>query len=254
VSPPTFRANGLTLHYEAWGTGRPVVLLHGFTSSGASWERHGWADLLAGAGLRPIAPDARSHGRSDPVFDPAACTTEVLAADVVALLDELDIAQASLFGFSMGGGVALRVAMDQPRRVTRLAIAGVGDAAINDLHDPAEIAEIATVFAADPSDVPAGTPAARIRRNAQLAGNDLRALLPFLRQDGWPGGLRGLSPVRAPTLVTIAEGDEYMADADALLAWLSPGKVIRLRGKSHYEVLQDEAVRREVAAFLAAGP
>jgi hypothetical protein len=54
--------------------------------------------------------------------------------------------------------------------------------------------------------------------------------------------------------VTVAEGDEYMADADALLAWLAPGKVVRLPGKSHYEVLQDEAVRREVAAFLAAGP
>src|SRR5919201_5079020 len=146
---PAFRVNGLTLHYDVRGRGHPVVLLHGFTSRGSSWERHGWVDLLVQAGLRPIAPDARSHGRSDRVFDPAACTTEVLAADVVALLDELEIPRAAVVGFSMGGGVALRLAMDWPARVTRLAVAGVGDHAINDLHDPAEIDELAKAFAAE---------------------------------------------------------------------------------------------------------
>lgn len=229
-----------------------MVLLHGFTSTGSTWERHGWVDLLVDAGLRVIAPDIRGHGRSDRVFDSASCTTEVLAADVVALLDELEIEQASLFGFSMGGGIALQVAMDSPARVTRLAVAGVGDAAIDDLHDPAQIAKLADVFAADPGDVSVGTNAARIRQNAELAGNDPRALLPFLEQGGWPGGLRELAPVRVPTLVVAAEGDEYMAEANALLAWLAPTKVVRLPGKGHYEVLQDATVKREVTAFLAA--
>jgi pimeloyl-ACP methyl ester carboxylesterase len=248
---PTFRADGLTLHYDARGSGHPVVLLHGFTSRASSWERHGWVDLLVSAGLRAIVPDARSHGRSDRVFDPAACTTEVLASDVVALLDELEIPHASLFGFSMGGGTALRVAMDWPARVTRLAVAGVGDPAINDLHEPAAIAELAEVFAADSADVVAGTSPVRIRRNAELAGNDVRALRPFLQQGGWPGGLRDLSPVYAPTLVVLAGGDEYMADANALVARLAPTKVVRLPGEGHYEVLQNEAVKREVVAFLA---
>ena len=250
---PGFVVNGLTLHYEARGSGHPVLLLHGFTSRASTLERHGWVDLLVDAGLRPIAPDARSHGGSDRVFDPAACTTRVLAGDVVALLDHLEIPQASLFGFSMGGGVALRVAMDWPARVTRLAVGGIGDAAINDRHDPSAIAELAEVFA-DSADLPADTSAARIRRNAELAGNDLRALLPFLQQGGWPGGLRELSPVHAPALVIVAGGDEYMSDADALLAWLTPTKVVRLANKGHYEVLGDETVKREVAAFLAGEP
>ena len=246
----TFDVNGLTLHYTARGSGQPVVLLHGFTSRGSTWERHGWVDLLVDAGLCAIAPDARSHGRSDRVSDPGACTTEALAADVVALLDHLEIPQASLFGFSMGGGIALQVAMGWPSRVTRVAVAGVGDAAINELHDAAAIAELATVFAADIADLPAGTSAVRMRRNAELAGNDPRALLPFLQQGGWPGGLRELSLVHAPTLVTLADGDEYMAEADELLARLAPTKVVRLSGGGHYEVLQDESVKREVAAFL----
>jgi pimeloyl-ACP methyl ester carboxylesterase len=247
---PTFRVDGLTLHYDLRGRGHPVVLLHGFTSRGSTWERHGWLDLLGEAGLRPIAPDARSHGRSDRVLDAASCSTKVLAADVAALLDKLEIPQASLVGFSMGGGTALQLAMDRPERVTRIAVAGVGDAAINELHDPAEIAELATVFAADPADVPAGTSAARIRQNAELAGNDPRALLPFLEQGGWPGGLRELSPVEAPTLVTVSDDDEYMPGARALLEWLAPTTVVRLRGKSHYELLPDETVKRQVVEFL----
>ena len=232
---------------------RPVVLLHGFTSRGSSWERHGWVDLLTDAGLRVITPDLRGHGSSEPVLGPADCSTEALAADVVALLDELEIAQASLFGFSMGGGVALQVAIDRPERVARLAIAGVGDAAINELHDPADIAELAEAFAADPANVPAGTSAARIRRNAELAGNDPRALLPFLEQGGWPGGLSRVEPVQVPTLVVVAEADEHMAAADALLDRLAPAEVVRLPGKGHYEVLEDATAKREVAGFLAGG-
>ena len=248
---PSFRVNGLTLHYDVRGRGHPVVLLHGFTSRGSTWERHGWLDLLVDAGLRPIAPDARSHGRSDRVRDAAGCNTKVLAADVAALLDELEIPQASLVGFSMGGGIALQFALDRPERVARIAVAGIGDAAINDLHDASDIAELATVFAADPADAPAGTSAARIRKNAELAGNDPRALVPFLEQGGWPGGLRELSPVAAPTLVAVADDDEYMPGARALLERLAPTKVVRLRGKSHYELLLDETVKREVVAFLS---
>lgn len=244
---PRFRVNGLTLHYEVRRAGHPVVLLHGFTSSGDSWERHGWSDLLAGAGLRPIALDARSHGQSDRVVEAAACATEILAADVVALLDELAIARASLFGFSMGGGIALQVAMRWPERVSRVAVAGVGDAAIDELHDPAEIAELASAFGGGP----AGTNAMRLQRNAELAGNDPNALLPYLLQAGWPGGLRKLAPVEAPTLVVLADGDEYMADAGELVARLAPTEVVRIHGKSHYEVLRDERAKHEVVTFLS---
>jgi hypothetical protein len=133
--------------------------------------------------------------------------------------------------------------------VTRLAVAGVGDAAINDLHDPADMVDLASAFAA--ADAPEGTTAGRIRRNAELAGNDPRALLPFLQQGGWPGGLSEVRPVQAPTLVVLAERDEHMARADVLLDRLGPTKVLRVPGRGHDDVLQDETVQREVATFLA---
>lgn len=246
---PTFTKNGVRLVYETRGTGDPVVLLHGFTSLGVSWERHGWVQALVCEGFRAVWLDARSHGSSDPVFDPAICTTDVLAADVIELLDLLGVDSASLVGFSMGAGVAIRVALDAPERVRRLVVAGAGDAAINDLHDPEEVREIENAFSgkAEPAE---GSAAARIQRSAELAGNDRRSLLPFLQQGGWPGGLIHVSPLTIPALVIVAENDEYMPRSDSLLAALAPTEVMRLPARGHHEVMQDESVKREVVRFL----
>lgn len=246
---PTFSREGVRLRYETRGTGDPAVLLHGFTSLGSSWERNGLVRMLVDHGFRAISLDARSHGSSDPVFDPAMCTTDVLAADVLELLDQFGIDSASLVGFSMGGGTALRVALDAPERVTRLAVGGVGDSAINALHDPGEIRELADAFSGQ-ADPPAGSNAARLRRNAELADNDCGALLPFLQQGGWPGGLTDVSPLKVPALVIVAEADEYMPESEALLAALAPTQVMHLREHGHHGVMQVDAVKQEIVRFL----
>jgi pimeloyl-ACP methyl ester carboxylesterase len=199
-------------------------------------------------GFCAVSLDARSHGSSDPVFEPSMCTTDMLAADVIALLDQLGIHSASVVGFSMGGGVGIRVALDAPERVARLVVMGVGDAAINALHDPEEIRELVHAFSG-PVDPPGASSAARIRRNAELAGNDCRALLPFLRQGGWPGGLADISSLKVPALVIVAEADEYMPGAEALLASLRPTQVTRFPG-GHHDVTQDDSVKRDVVRFL----
>ena len=83
---PRYAADGCELNYETYGSGPPVVLLHGFTSLGSSWVRRGWIDALAG--FRAVTLDLPGHGESDPVED---TSTPRLASLVVALLDELDL-------------------------------------------------------------------------------------------------------------------------------------------------------------------
>jgi pimeloyl-ACP methyl ester carboxylesterase len=242
--------DGLTLHYESRGAGQPVVLLHGFTSSAASWERLSWIDLLARSSCEAVALDFRSHGRSDRVYESSACTTSRLASDVLALLDHLELERASLFGFSMGGGVAVRLALDQPGRVAKLVLGGMGDSALNELHDPREIGELVSAFSSPTESTSAN--AARIRRNAEAAGNDLRALLPFLRQGGWPGGLAHVTPLDVPSLLVIAEADEYMGPTGALVDRLAPTRTLVVEGRGHHDVLADETVKSAVVAFLEA--
>jgi pimeloyl-ACP methyl ester carboxylesterase/GNAT superfamily N-acetyltransferase len=251
VSLPTFRSDRVKLHYEDLGEGEPVLLLHGFTSSFAgTWQRTGWVDPLTSSGRRVNGLDFPSHGDSDPVYDPRRCKPTRLSADVVALLDRLRLDRADLVGFSMGAGIALRVAMTHPSRVARLVLGGIGDAALNGLHDPQQVARVAAAFVLEPGAEVDDPVAARIRRNAELAGGNLRVLLPFLQGDGWPGGLDELRPVDAPILLFVAEAEQYMAKTHEIRRWLGHAEVLRLEG-DHHTVLRDDGLKHRVLAFLA---
>lgn len=107
------------LHYEALGAGRPIVLIHGFTNYGLAWAPQ--LPALVHTGYRVILPDLHGHGASQPAT--ALCTVADLAADLAALLDHLGAGPAVLCGLSLGGMVALQMAVDEPGRVAGLIVA-----------------------------------------------------------------------------------------------------------------------------------
>ncbi|MEA3190308.1 MAG: hypothetical protein QOD77_890 [Thermoplasmata archaeon] len=96
------------LHCETMGPdkGRPVVLLHGFPFDGRMWKAT--VPVLASAGYRVVVPDLRGHGRS-PVAAPASM--EAMARDVAQLLEDKGLRRCIVVGFSMGGYVALQLAL-----------------------------------------------------------------------------------------------------------------------------------------------
>jgi non-heme chloroperoxidase len=97
-------ASDIEIYYEDRGTGRPVVLVHGWPLSGASWERQS-AALLA-AGYRVITYDRRGFGRSSAPSE--GYNYDTLARDTATLVDTLDLHEFALVGFSMGGGEVAR--------------------------------------------------------------------------------------------------------------------------------------------------
>jgi non-heme chloroperoxidase len=92
------------LYYYDWGTGVPVVLIHGWPLTSASWESQ--ARVLADAGYRVIAYDRRGFGRSD--WAGTGYDYDTLASDLNDLMEALDLRDATLVGFSMGGGEVAR--------------------------------------------------------------------------------------------------------------------------------------------------
>ncbi|TXR52930.1 alpha/beta fold hydrolase [Quadrisphaera setariae] len=92
------------LYYEDHGTGAPVVLIHGWPLSGRSWEAQ--VPALVEAGHRVITYDRRGFGDSSQPWD--GYDYDTFAADLDALLTHLDVAGATLVGFSMGGGEVVR--------------------------------------------------------------------------------------------------------------------------------------------------
>ena len=102
---PEITANDVSLHYtDSGGDGRPVVLIHGWPLSGASWSEQ--VPALTDAGYRVITYDRRGFGDSEK--PEGGYDYDTLTADLAGLLDGLDLTDASLVGFSMGGGEVAR--------------------------------------------------------------------------------------------------------------------------------------------------
>ncbi len=98
-------SNGLSLHFEdSAGDGRPVVLIHGWPLSGASWSAQ--VPALTEAGHRVVTYDRRGFGESDK--PETGYDYDAFAADLAGLLDGLDLRDVTLVGFSMGGGEIAR--------------------------------------------------------------------------------------------------------------------------------------------------
>ena len=107
------------LFYQDWGTGSPVVLIHGWPLNSDMWEHQ--ASFLVDNGYRVIAPDRRGFGRSEQPFRGYDYNT--LSDDIAALINELDLRHAALVGFSMGGGEVVRyLSRHGSARVARAAL------------------------------------------------------------------------------------------------------------------------------------
>ena len=219
-----------------------VVLLHGFAGT-----RHGW-DLVAGRlrpeRYRPLALDLRGHGDARDVrpIDFAACT-----ADVAAAAPERFV----LCGYSLGGRVALHVALAHPERISRLVLvastAGIEDPDLRAARRQADeelaadvehatIAEFAERWTGQP--LFAGTPpeAARFWR-ADLERNDPGALAAVLRGIG-AGAMAPLwgrlGELRMPATIVAGERDERYTDLGRrLAAGLSGARLVIVPGAGH---------------------
>ena len=111
----------IEIHYEDHGSGRPIVLIHGYPLNGNSWERQE-RELLAN-GYRAISYDRRGFGRSSQPT--VGYDYDTFAADLNALLEHLDLSDVALVGFSMGTGEVTRyLGTYGSKRVRRPALLG----------------------------------------------------------------------------------------------------------------------------------
>jgi 2-succinyl-6-hydroxy-2,4-cyclohexadiene-1-carboxylate synthase len=219
-----------------------VVLLHGFAGTGRAWDPV--VARLDPERYTALAPDLRGHGaaRDARPVSFAACAADVLAAAP----DRFD-----LCGYSMGGRIALHVALTAPERIERLLLvattAGIEDAgaraarraddeALAAFAETAGIERFADRWAAQP--LFAGTPpdAARIWRE-DLLRNDPRALAAALRGVG-SGAMaplwERLSELTMPTTVLAGERDaKFVALGERLAAALPRGELVVVAGAGH---------------------
>ncbi|MBC7870974.1 MAG: 2-succinyl-6-hydroxy-2,4-cyclohexadiene-1-carboxylate synthase [Chitinophagaceae bacterium] len=113
------RNSELNYHAKTSGEGEPLVLLHGFSGSGADWAAH--LPALT-PHFRVVTVDLPGHGKTDSPTDPAHYTIENMAQDLISLLESLDLGQVHLLGYSMGGRLALYLAIHYPTAIKSLIL------------------------------------------------------------------------------------------------------------------------------------
>lgn len=116
---PRVKIDGAHINVKTAGAGPPLVLLHGFTGSTASWASH--VDEFARR-FFTVSVDLLGHGLSDSPDDPARYGIAHCVEDVLGVMDGLGIRRAGVLGYSMGGRIALALAIAAPERVAVLIV------------------------------------------------------------------------------------------------------------------------------------
>ncbi len=230
--------NGLEMYYEVYGEGRPLVVLHG-----AYMTVESMGPIVAGLAetRRVIAVEQQGHGRTADVDRPI--TYEGMADDMAALLRHLGIDEADVFGFSMGGGVALQLAIRHPGLVRRLVVASASytsDGMQPELH------------AMVPSITPelfAGSPIEAAYLEVAPNPEDFPTLVEKLKRlDMTPfdWGAENLRGIEAPTMIVVGDADvirlEHAVEMFRLLgggamgdlAGLPRSQLVVLPGTTHF--------------------
>jgi pimeloyl-ACP methyl ester carboxylesterase len=235
--------NGIKVWYATFGRGEPVVLLHGGLANANYWghqvralQRH----------YQVIVMDSRGHGRSSRNQEPYGY--DLMASDVVALLDHLKIRKAAIVGWSDGAIIGLDIAMKHPERVSRLFAFAANS-------DPSGVADIAS------SDV----------FNAYIAraGEEYKRLSPtpteyksfvaeitkmWESQPKWTAS--DLAAIKVPTWIVDGDHDEAIKrDNTEFMAANIPGAGLSIQPEvSHFSFLQDpEQFSDDLLHFLGRG-
>lgn len=191
--------NGLQMYYEVHGAGQPLVVLHGaFMTIGALGPL---VPALA-EGRQVIAVEFQGHGHTADIDRPLRY--ELLADDAAALLRHLGIAAADVFGYSLGGGAALQLALRHPSLVRKLVLASASYSS-EGLY-PEVVATIATIT----PELFAGTPWLEAYRRIAPdpdAFPTLVAKMKALEAEAFAWPAERIRAITAPALVVVGDAD-----------------------------------------------
>jgi pimeloyl-ACP methyl ester carboxylesterase len=257
--------NGINLYYETHGSGRPLILLHGGLGSGEMFE--------------PVLPqltdhhqvvtvDLQGHGRTADIDRPLDAV--LMAGDIAALIDHLELDGPDMVGYSLGGGVAFHTAAKYPAKVRRLVMVSANirpDAIYPEMRaQQGQVTAAAVDFMKD-------TPMYQLYQRVAPRPQDFPRLLDKIGQAmskdfDYTEEVRGL---QVPTLVVAADADmappSHYVEVFNLLdgglrdgGWMGEGRpkgghaLAILPGLTHYNIFSSPLLASATLAFLDAQP
>lgn len=277
---PDITANGVRFTVRELGNGNPLILLHGFTGSSQSW----WPVLDRFAdGHRLIAIDLIGHGQSEAPPNPERYEFERALADLAEIAGQLEAVPATWLGYSMGGRLALGVALRYPALVSRLIVEsaspGIDDATERAARRQADAALASRIdregieaFVEAWEALPLWSSQHNVAHSALLRQREIRlanrplGLANSLRgmgQGSQPSLWNGLARLEAPTLLIAGELDNKFAGIASRMAARLPnttlaivpgaGHAVHLERPDDYVATVDTFLSRNSFQAMTAG-
>lgn len=245
---PSFRKDDVEIAYLDEGEGEPIVLIHGFASTKeVNWLLTSWVTTLTKVGRRAIALDNRGHGASTKLYDPAAYHSAIMAEDVRALLDHLEIERADLMGYSMGSRIAAFLSVEHPARVRSAILGGLGIRLVEGVGLPESIAEaLEAPTVADVKDPTRRT----FRVFAEQTRSDLRALAACIRGSRQTLSRAEVASIMAPVLVAVGTKDKVAGDAHELAVLIPRARALDIPDRDHMLAVGDKVFKAAAIDFL----
>ncbi|HEY4199942.1 MAG TPA: alpha/beta hydrolase [Devosiaceae bacterium] len=246
---PTFLSDGITIAYEIHGEGRPILLIHGFGSSGQiNWVATGWVETLNQAGYQAITIDNRGHGLSEKLYEADAYYPELMAADAARLLDRLGIARLPVIGYSMGARITAFLALQAPERVEVAVFGGMGMNLINGLDDSRAIIDALNADKLADVTHPTGR---QFRIFADHSKADKAALAACMVSSRKPMPIEDVRRIAVPALVAVGEADDMAGAPEKLAALMPDAEAYIIPKRNHMLATGDARFKEATLAFLA---
>lgn len=253
--------NGLKMYYEIHGSGEPLILMHGGVGSTGMFNE---IMPTLSSGRQVIAMDLQAHGRTADIDRPLSY--EAMGDDIAAFMKTLNIQKADVMGYSLGGGVALRMAIQHPEMVRKLVLVSTPckrngwypeiQAAMSNF-DPAKVEQM--------KQSPMYQAYAKIAPRPEDWGLLFKKLGELLSKDyDWS---KEVTEIKSPTLLMVGDADavrpahtveffELLGGGKKDAGWdgsgMSNARLAILPGTTHYNIFMSQKMATTAAEFLAA--
>ena len=246
---PSFHHGDVEISYLDEGEGDPILLVHGFASTkNVNWVYPTWVSELKKSGRRVIAFDNRGHGDSGKLYDSSAYEIDIMASDITALMDHLNIERADVMGYSLGSRMTAIVARNQPQRLRSAIFGGIGIGLIEGGGPGENVAEALEADSLDDVSDPVGR---TFRAFADQTRSDRRALAACLRGSRRLMTREQAAGIAVPVLIAVGTADNIAGSAAALGKIIPGSKVLDIPSRDHMRAVGDKVYKSGVLDFLS---
>ncbi|MEM7134996.1 MAG: alpha/beta hydrolase [Myxococcota bacterium] len=253
----TFESDGLTIHYESYGEGDPIILVHGWgTDIQFNWVVPGWVEALRNE-RQVIAIDVRGHGESDKPLQQELYSYQLMANDVLNLMNTFGIERADYLGYSMGSFMGAFLLGHHADRFNAMILGGIGDETEESVATASPIAD--ALRTEDPSTI-TDPDAIAYRQLVDLdPRNDAEAreALALAALQMWPEGfpvmLGGDGLRNAAVRVLIVNGQDDIPYAQTVSPFVNAvpdAELLEIPGADHFGAVFSPVFQEAAVAFL----